>query len=155
MASAAQALADRARNSYKYGLTSSKVVLAGEDPAEYDAFRADILEQYQPANAIEQILVEELTAAGWRLNRSRAVETEVLKQLMGDAADSAVGLAKVFVEKPKEFNRLLRYLTSVERAYYRVLDKLDQGSDGTPCRGTRGRPRKDLARAARTGTASP
>jgi septal ring factor EnvC (AmiA/AmiB activator) len=28
------------------------------------------------------------------------------------------------VEKPKEFNRLLRYLTSIERAYYRVLDKL-------------------------------
>jgi hypothetical protein len=142
MATAAQILANRAnserssgpktesgkerssQNSYKHGLTSSKVVLPGEDPAEYDAFRADILEQYQPANAIEQILVEELAAAGWRLNRSRAVETEILKQLIGDAADSAVGLATVFVEKPKEFNRLLRYLTSIERAYYRVLDKL-------------------------------
>jgi septal ring factor EnvC (AmiA/AmiB activator) len=43
---------------------------------------------------------------------------------MGDAADSAVGLATVFVEKPKEFQRLLRYLTSIERAYFRVLDKL-------------------------------
>jgi hypothetical protein len=43
---------------------------------------------------------------------------------MGDAADSAVGLATVFVEKPKEFNRLLRYLTSIERAYFRALDKL-------------------------------
>jgi hypothetical protein len=112
------------RNSYKHGLTSSKIVLPGEDPAEYDAFRADILEQYQPANATEQILAEELAAAGWRLNRSRAVETEVLKKLMGDAADSAVGLATVFVEKPKEFERLQRYLTSIERAYYRALDKL-------------------------------
>ena len=112
------------RNSYKHGLTSSRVVLPGEDPAEYDAFRADILEQYQPANATEQILAEELAAAGWRLNRSRAVETEILKKLMGDAGDSAVGLATVFVEKPKEFNRLLRYLTSIERAYFRVLDKL-------------------------------
>jgi hypothetical protein len=112
------------QNSYKHGLTSSKVVLPGEDPAEYDAFRADILEQYQPANATEQILVEELSAAGWRLNRARAVETESLKQLMGDAADSAVGLATVFVEKPKEFQRLLRYLTSIERAYFRVLNIL-------------------------------
>ena len=142
MATTAQVLANRAnsqrsagpktetgkerssRNSYKHGLTSSKIVLPGEDPAEYDAFRASILEQYQPANATEQILAEELAAAGWRLNRSRAVETEILKKLMGDAADSAVGLATVFVEKPKEFNRLLRYLTSIERAYYRVLDKL-------------------------------
>ncbi len=142
MATAAQILANRAnsqrsagprteagkerssRNSFKHGLTSSKIVLPGEDPAEYDAFRAEILEQYQPANAVEQILAEELAAAGWRLNRSRAVETEVLKQLMGDAADSSVGLATVFIEKPKEFNRLLRYLTSIERAYYRVLDKL-------------------------------
>jgi hypothetical protein len=142
MATAAQVLANRANssrstgpltqtgkersslNAFKHGLTSSKIVLPGEDPAEYDAFRADILEQYQPANAIEQILVEELAAAGWRLNRSRAVETEILKKLMGDAADSSVGLATVFVEKPKEFNRLLRYLTSIERAYYRVLDKL-------------------------------
>src|SRR5688572_3859653 len=142
MATAAQVLANRAnsqhsagpqteagkerssRNSYKHGLTSSKIVLPGEDPAEYDEFRASMLEQYQPANATEQILAEELAAAGWRLNRSRAVETEVLKKLMGDAADSAVGLATVFVEKPKEFQRLLRYLTSIERAYYRVLDKL-------------------------------
>jgi hypothetical protein len=142
MATAAQILANRtnserstgpnteagkersSRNSFRHGLTSSKIVLPGEDPAEYDAFRADILEQYRPANAIEQILAEELAAAGWRLNRSRAVETEVLKKLMGDAADSSVGLATVFVEKPKEFNRLLRYLTSIERAYYRVLDKL-------------------------------
>jgi hypothetical protein len=142
MATAAQILANRAnaqrspgpqtkagkerssQNSYKHGLTSSKIVLPGEDPTEYDAFRADILEQYQPANATEQILAEELAAAGWRLNRSRAVETEILKKLMGDAADSAVGLATVFVEKPKEFQRLLRYLTSIERAYYRVLDKL-------------------------------
>src|SRR5687768_3829879 len=142
MATAAQILANRAnsqrstgpqteagkqrssRNSFRHGLTSSKIVLPGEDPAEYDAFRADILEQYQPANATEQILAEELCAAGWRLNRSRAVETEVFKKLMGDAADSAVGLAKVFVEKPKEFERLLRYLTSIERAYFRVLDKL-------------------------------
>jgi hypothetical protein len=112
------------RNSFRHGLTSSKVVLPGEDPAEYDAFRADILEQYQPANAIEQILAEELAAAGWRLNRARAVETEILKKLMGDAADSAVGLATVFVEQPKEFQRLQRYLTSIERAYYRALDKL-------------------------------
>jgi uncharacterized coiled-coil DUF342 family protein len=43
---------------------------------------------------------------------------------MGDTADSAVGLATVFVEKPKEFERLQRYLTSIERAYYRALDKL-------------------------------
>jgi hypothetical protein len=28
------------------------------------------------------------------------------------------------VEKPKEFQRLLRYLTSIERAYFRVLDRL-------------------------------
>jgi hypothetical protein len=112
------------RNSYKHGLTSSKVVLPGEDPAEYDEFRISILEQYQPANATEQILAEELAAAGWRLNRARAVETEVVKKLMDDAADSAVGLATVFVEKPKEFNRLQRYLTSIERAWYRALDKL-------------------------------
>ena len=120
------------RNSFRHGLTSSKIVLPGEDPAEYDAFRADILEQYKPANATEQILAEELAAAGWRLNRSRAVETEILKKLMGDAADSAVGLATVFVEEPKEFNRLLRYLTSIERAYFRVLDKLTKLSINSP-----------------------
>jgi hypothetical protein len=142
MATAAQILANRSnshrstgpqteagkerssQNSYKHGLTSSKIVLPGEDPAEYDSFRAGILQQYQPANATEQILAEELAAAGWRLNRARAVEAEVLKKLMGDAADSAVGLANVFIEKPKEFERLQRYLTSIERAYYRALDKL-------------------------------
>jgi hypothetical protein len=93
-------------------------------PRRVRCFRADILEHYQPATATEQILADELAAAGWRLNRSRAVETEILKKLMGDDADSAVGLATVSVEKPKEFNRLLPYLTSIERAYVRALDKL-------------------------------
>ena len=142
MATAAQILANRtnsarsagpkteagkersSRNSFRHGLTSSKVVLPGEDPAEYDTFRAEILEQYQPANATEQILAEELAAAGWRLNRARAVETEILKKLMGDTADSAVGLATVFVEQSKQFDRLQRYLTSIERAYFRVLNLL-------------------------------
>jgi hypothetical protein len=113
-------------NSFKHGLTSSKVVLPGEDPAEYDAFRAGILEECAPANSTEQILAEELSAAGWRLNRARAVETEVLKKLMGEKASSNAALATVFLEKPKEFERLQRYLTSIERAYYRALNKLEK-----------------------------
>ena len=110
------------RNSYKHGLTSKQIVLPGEDPADYDNLRESLIKQYRPANETECTLVEEVAAGAWRLARARRHETAILKKLIGDSQDPEAAFAELFIEKPKELNRLLRYVTTIERAYYRALN---------------------------------
>ena len=144
MSSAARALANRqnslhstgpvtaagkaasSQNAMRHGLTSKQIVLPGEDAAQYDELRQDLLATYVPANACEALLVEELATASWRLLRARRQETLILQKLVGDNADCDAGFATAFIEKPKEIARLTRYITSIERAYYRAIAKLEQ-----------------------------
>jgi hypothetical protein len=114
------------QNSRKHGLCSKQIVLPGEDPAEYDALRQSLFNDYAPANETERTLVEELAAGSWRLARARRHETAILEKLLGDSKDPDEAFADLFVERPKEVERLLRYVTTIERAYYRALNKLEK-----------------------------
>ncbi len=115
------------QNSRKHGLTSKQIVLPGEDAAEYDALRESLIKLYAPANETERTLVEEVAGGSWRLARARRHETAILKKLIGDhCVDPDAAYAELFFEKPKELERLLRYLTTIERAYYRALNKLEK-----------------------------
>jgi len=113
------------QNAIRHGLTSKQVVIPGEDPAEYDAHRADLIETLQPANPIEAGLVEELAANSWRLKRAHRIETAVLTQIVGKSSDPDKILAMSFLDRPKELDRLVRYMTSIERSYWRVFNKLE------------------------------
>jgi hypothetical protein len=143
MSSAAQVLANRqnslrstgpvtaagkaasSANSTRHGLTSKQIVIPGEDPVQYDAHRQSLIKEHKPATETERTLVEELAASSWRLVRARRFETAVLSKLIGDAEDPEAAFAAMFLEeKPKELDRLQRYVTTIERAYYRALNKL-------------------------------
>ena len=73
------------RNALKHGLTAEKLVVVGEDAAEFqamaDAHHADI----QPRNSIELELCKTFTLAAWR--RQRCIETEaaMTKQYIRDS----------------------------------------------------------------------
>jgi hypothetical protein len=145
MSSAAQALANRqnsllstgpvtaagkaasSHNALRHGLTSKHVVLPGEDAAEYDALRDNLINDYDPANETERTLVEEVAAGSWRLARARRQETAILKRLVDEnTKDAEKEFSYLFLEKPKEIERLLRYITTIERSYYRALSKLEK-----------------------------
>jgi hypothetical protein len=113
------------QNSARHHLTSKQVVIPGEDPAAFDAHRADLIASLKPANAIESELVEELAANSWRLKRAHRIETAVLAEIAAGSSDPDAAIAKSFLERPKELDRLVRYMTSIERAYWRVFNKLE------------------------------
>jgi hypothetical protein len=113
------------RNATTHGLTSKQIVIPGEDPAAYDAHRHDMVAGLKPANAIELELVEELAANSWRLKRAHRIESAILSQIAAGAPDPDIAIAKAFLERPKELDRLVRYMTSIERAYWRVFNKLE------------------------------
>jgi hypothetical protein len=57
--------------------------------------------------------------------RAHRHETAILAKLLADAPNPDAAYATLF-EKPKEMDRLLRYITSIERAFYRALNKLEK-----------------------------
>ena len=66
-------------NATRHGLCARTMVLGeGEDGGELAALRAALLGRWQPVDAAEAHLVEELVFAAWRQVRLRAVEDAVL-----------------------------------------------------------------------------
>ena len=109
------------RNAIRHGLTGKQVVINGEDPAAYEALRQDLIASYQPANAAESTLVDEIAQCFWRLQRARALEAEQFNLCCG-GADPIIG----FNSGNADFDRLRRYMTSIERAYHRAIEQLQK-----------------------------
>lgn len=109
------------RNATRHGLTGKQVVINGEDQEAYEALRRDLIDSYQPANAAEAMLVEEIAQGFWRLQRARALEAEQFNLCCG-GADPIIG----FNSGNADFERLRRYMTSIERAYHRAIEQLEK-----------------------------
>src|SRR5581483_7260974 len=49
------------RNSIKHGLAPGQMIIPGEDTAAFEALLGALLEEHQPANPTEELLIQELT----------------------------------------------------------------------------------------------
>jgi hypothetical protein len=58
------------RNSLKHGLASAQLIIPGDDPAAFNALLAALLDEHQPANLTEEILVQELAQSYWLTQRA-------------------------------------------------------------------------------------
>src|ERR1700693_2854544 len=93
-------------NALKHGLTAAEMILPTEEKIDFEQFRAAFEAECQPVGPIEQVLVEDLVANRWRMNRVRKMEPgffalrwEVLKDRMKDdfsALDAQAHLALIF-----------------------------------------------------------
>jgi hypothetical protein len=54
------------------------VVIGGEDLAQFDELRAELMEQYDPESALECELIERMTGLLWRLRRVPAFEAAII-----------------------------------------------------------------------------
>lgn len=106
-------------NRTRHGLAGKQVVIHGEDPTAYDALRTDLIEAYNPANAAELALVEEIAQNFWRLQRARSIEADTFN-IRCAGADPVIG----FHSGHREFDNLRRYMAAIERAYHRALNQL-------------------------------
>ncbi|MGE3852566.1 MAG: hypothetical protein AB7K09_12555, partial [Planctomycetota bacterium] len=65
------------RNGWRHGLTATTVVAPGEDAAAFDHYRLDMRLSLQPANSMEEDLVERIVVTGWKRRRLEAWEQRV------------------------------------------------------------------------------
>ncbi len=99
------------RNSLKHGLASGEVIIAGEDPAAFEAVLRDLLEEHQPANPTQELLINEMAQSYWLEQRAIHLQNEC------------------FTEHGLDEKRLalfLRYQTTHHRAFHKALATLLQ-----------------------------
>jgi hypothetical protein len=118
-----------AANSIDHGFRSASVLIPGDDPAEFDALRAAIREEYEPETYEQTRCAEEMAASWWRLQRARAFENDILTRKIGELHEAHPGLAPTTLacraeeelhRDSKYYLSLLRYEARFDRQYERA-----------------------------------
>jgi hypothetical protein len=114
------------RNAIRHGLTSTQIVIPGEDQSAYEELLRGMHQSYAPANEAERVLVDQIAANAWRLMRAQRVETAFFAKLTEGAEDPSAALAAAFLDRPKEMARIHRYVASAQSAYYKAITQLSK-----------------------------
>jgi hypothetical protein len=99
------------RNAITHGLTAFTVLVPGEDPIVYECYSAGMRAAFEPLNAPEIALVQELTDVQWRLRRASRHEATILSAETLDM---------------KSLNNLGLYTSRLKRQYSATLKEIRQ-----------------------------
>jgi hypothetical protein len=118
-------------NALRHGLRSEEILLPGEDKEALRELDAYLRAELQPVGELENLLIDRVVAAYWRLRRLGRVEAGVfMQQSYGDVGyldASALGLS--FIRdgnSANAFSKLSRYEAGIERGLYRALHELQR-----------------------------
>jgi len=73
-----------ARNAIVHGIFCQDLLLPGEDPKEFAAFRDLLLEGLQPRDLLERSMAEQYVEAKWRIRRIRGAERDAHELLAAE-----------------------------------------------------------------------
>jgi hypothetical protein len=109
-------------NAVRHGLTAETVIGALEDAADYKAFEAAVIADYDAQSAVERQLVLRLASLLWRLRRATTMET---------------GLFEIQAENLREFKRARQAPPASQEVVYALFARAhsisydrDRGSHG-------------------------
>jgi hypothetical protein len=108
-------------NRTTHGLTARRTVLNQENQQEFDHLLANLSHDFSPKTTVEHQLVRELAESYWRLTRARQIEAMTF-----DKAMESSDLATAFIEQSQNLEKIRRYMTTIERSYYKALAQLQK-----------------------------
>jgi hypothetical protein len=97
------------RNSLKHGLASGELIIPGEDRTAFEALLHDLLDEHQPANATERLLVTAMAQSWWLAHRAIRLQNDCFNE---NGIDE------------KRLSLFLRYQTTHDRALHKALSTL-------------------------------
>jgi len=131
------------RNPVTHGLTATHLIVGDESPDDFNALLQRLIEDHHPSGEQQEIQVKQIAENYWRLLRARRVETDTINRhateiarrqsskeylIFLDLADEGISrldpIAATFIRHGDELDRLRRYETAIERAYYRAINQL-------------------------------
>jgi hypothetical protein len=121
-------------NALRHGLTGQTVVLPSDDLAAYQTFTRRFFDDLQPKGVLEEHLAQTLADCSWRLNRARAIETNLLALGMAEAgaaistghpqADAALAMAQAYRDQTKALANLSILEQRLTRQFEKALKQL-------------------------------
>jgi hypothetical protein len=117
-----------ARNALRHGLRARKVISFDENEPDFLAFHAEQRAAFEPADAIEEHLVERIAMCAWRMRRLYRVEAEMFDTWRNVTPrrleDLEIGA--VFEYRPENMARISRYEIAIDRALHRAYVMLER-----------------------------
>jgi|SRR5579884_3410333 len=111
-------------------LPASAVVLRFEDAAQFEALRESLDEQLRPATALEEILVDDIASAKWRLRRAETCQDAYINsQLAAQPGEDPMALMEK-IATDKTMRAFEKWAATHRRAYesaWRRLAALQKG----------------------------
>jgi len=112
------------KNSLTHGLLSKDLIIRKEKPKELESFKNNIYESLHPEGSIEELLVEKIINAAWRLRRILQIENELFRK---DGYTGWESLNQAFRGGDGEcMKRLSRYEAMLERNFYKAFHELQR-----------------------------
>lgn len=113
------------RNALKHGILSVDLIILGESRHDLHRLRLGIYQNLCPKGALEELLVEKIINAIWRIRRLTKVESEVLSD--GDPIFGEKCVSQGFRGSDGACLQVLsRYEASLERNLYQALHELQR-----------------------------
>ena len=101
------------RNAWKHGLTAKDIISESENARDFEALRAELWDQVQPAAGLESLLFDRLVAYAWRSRRAHGLEAQCFPDgnvlNYGNKKD-LMALARHEIALLNAFDRTLRQL---------------------------------------------
>jgi hypothetical protein len=115
-------------NALKHGILAKAVVIQGgpgrEQRGEFDQLLTEFWQHYTPQGPVEEMLVERMATLKWRL--ARVYRSERGEIVSNHEVDPDYASERDFLPDASVSDRLVRYETMLERAFYRALTELDR-----------------------------
>jgi len=122
------------RNGLRHGGYAARVEAIphlGEDPEEFEALHAGLVESLHPVGALENELVGKMTSSWWRMLRAGRAEREGLEYALRKQGASATPTLSAFcgqlaVGDGHNTERLLRFESQMDKCFFRILHELER-----------------------------
>src|SRR6202051_2905890 len=126
-------------NALKHGFTAAEIILPTvEEQIDFQQFRLAFEQEYNPVGPTEEVLIEDMVTARWRLNRLRKMEPgffalrrEVLKEGITEFStlEPQAQLALIVLDDARDtdtYGKMSRYEARFERSFYKALKELQR-----------------------------
>lgn len=116
-------------NALRHGLTAKAIVLFDENSDDFAVFHSELRDAYQPADAVEEELVERIIVCAWRLRRAARAEAglidEAVERLKGWQIEN-IQYGRAFGHAGYGLGRLASYEAAIDRALRRAQMQLER-----------------------------
>lgn len=114
------------KNALKHGILSKDLVVSGEKLSEYQAFRHNLIDTFQPEGTMEALLVEKIACLAWRQRRAIQTESSLFHKGLSNEWNRK-SLESFFQGREGDcLQNLSRYEANIEKNFYRALHQLKE-----------------------------